>query len=160
MKNKVDSQFNIIKKDEQYILRLHPNYCYISAFIIDPSLAIMGFIFTIISFLLYTWWSILLALAILIVSFGILKSLFLKEVTLYKNKIILKWYIFQEKTIYINKIKKIGYLTAGWCWQLALFKRNYFNFDSTGTLISASVLGEEETESLRKEMKKIISKDN
>lgn len=143
-------------KKEKLILHLKPNYCKFTAFIIDPAMIIGWFFLAFISVLLNAWWSILLAVIIFILSLGLLKSLFLKEVELYEDRVVLRWYLFGEKIIYINEIRGVVHLTAGWCWQLVLSKRQFFDFKSMGMLISASVLGEEGSIRLKKEIKKLL----
>ena len=54
--------------NEEYILKLKPNYCVFSAFFIDPFLVLMGFLLTFVSYSLYTWWSMILALILFVIS--------------------------------------------------------------------------------------------
>jgi|GEM_PF-7069628 hypothetical protein len=143
--------------NEEYILKLKPNYCVFSAFFIDPFLVLMGFLLTFVSYSLYTWWSMILALILFVISLGQLKALFMKEVILDKEKVTLKWYLFRERKILINQIKEILPLSVGlFCTKTTFYNGKRFDFNHLLSIINDSTFGEQNIMQLKQEINKLI----
>lgn len=144
-------------KEEHFILKLEPKPCILEVFFIDVPIVIVGFWLSYVAFAVHTWWSYLLALIILLVVLGLGKSLLLKNVTLYRNKLILQWYFFKDKIILLNKIKEIRSLLVGFfCWKFTLLERQPFDYKSIWVIISGSILGKEAHIELEAKIKKLI----
>lgn len=139
------------------ILAIEPNPCIFSAYFIDLFIVLMGFWLSFATFTLYTWWSIILSFIILLVSLGLGKSLFVKEIILYKNKIILRWYIFAEKIIMIHKIKELRNILVGFfCMKFTLLEKQPFDYQSIWAIVNESIIGTDEYLKLRNEIKKLV----
>jgi len=144
-------------KEEQFILKLEPNPCVFSAYFIDAFIVLMGFWLSYISFVQYTWWSYPLSLIISLAMLGLGKSLLLKNVTLYKDKLVLQWYFFRDKTIFIEKIKEVRDLRVGFfCMKFTLLERQPFDYKSIWVIVNESILGTKEFLKLRIEIKELI----
>lgn len=131
--------------------------CFFSAYFIDVFIVLFGFWLSYVAFVQYTWWSFTLSLIILLATLGLGKSLFLKNIFLYEDRIVLKWYFFKNKTILIKRIKEIRSITATWvCWKFTLLEKKPFDYKSIWVIINESILGTEEYLKLRTEIKKLI----
>ncbi len=142
---------------EQLILKIGPNPCVFSAYFIDVFIVLMGFWLSYVAFVQYTWWSFPLSLIVLLVMLGLGKSLFLKNILLYEDRIVLKWYFFKNKTILIKRVKEIRSITATWaCWKFTLLEKQPFEYKSLWIIVNESIIGRKEYLKLRTEIKKLI----
>ncbi len=142
---------------EQPLLKIEQNLCVFSAYFIDTFIVLMGFWLSYVAFVQYAWWSFSLSVIVLLATLGLGKSLFLKNILLYKDRIVLKWYFFKNKTIFIERLKGIRNITAIWaCWKFTLLERQPFDYKSLWIIINESIIGRKEYLKLRTEIKKLI----
>ncbi len=81
----------------------------------------------------------------------------MKNIFLYKDRIVLKWYFFKDKIIPINKIKEVRNILVGFfCMKFTLLERQPFDYNSIWVIVNESIMGTDEYLMLENEIKKLV----